>query len=61
MDKTLSENQQRLMRRYFVWCYKTTKEELDKIDRYFTQNTVDDYILARLLESEEFPFIDGAS
>src|SRR5882672_8783010 len=30
-----------LIRRYLVWCYKTTKEELDRVDRKFTQLLVD--------------------
>jgi len=33
-----------LVRRYLVWCYKTTKEELDRIDRYFTQLKADRYM-----------------
>ena len=31
-----------------MWCYKSTKEELDRIDRKFTQLAVDDFILGRL-------------
>lgn len=44
----LSSNERRLVRRYLVWCYKTTKEELDRVDRYFTQSLVDDYLIERL-------------
>lgn len=29
-----------------MWCYKTTKEDLDRIDRYFTQLMVDRKLLA---------------
>ena len=44
----LTQKEKDLMRRYLVWCYKTTKEELDKIDRYFTQLIADDFILKQL-------------
>ena len=37
-----------LIRRYLIWCYKTTKESLDRIDRYFTQLHVDRFVLAEL-------------
>ena len=41
-------NEKNLMRRYLVWCYKTTKEDLDRIDRKFTQLKVDEKILREL-------------
>lgn len=44
----LTQKEQDLTRRYLFWCYKTTKEELDKIDRYFTQAVVDDYLVGQL-------------
>lgn len=44
-----------LIRRYLIWCYKTTKEELDKIDRYFTQAVVDDFLISRLTHLKECP------
>lgn len=44
----LTQKEQDLVRRYLVWCYKTSKEELDKTDRYFTQAVVDDYLIDRL-------------
>ena len=50
----LTKNQRHLTRRYFIWCHKTTKEELDKVDRYFTQLVVDDYLLTQLRGSGEF-------
>ena len=31
-----------------MWCYKTTKESLDRVDRKFTQLTVDRYMLGQL-------------
>ncbi len=31
-----------------MWCYKSTKDELDRIDRKFTQLKVDDFILGKL-------------
>lgn len=43
-----TQKEQDLIRRYLVWCYKTSKEELDKTDRYFTQAVVDDYLIERL-------------
>ena len=43
-------NQTRLIRRYLLWCYKTTKEDLDLIDRKFTQLKVDYYILNQLFK-----------
>ncbi len=50
----LTQKEQDLIRRYLVWCYKTTKEELDKIDRYFTQAVVDDHLIERLKTSPEY-------
>lgn len=44
----LNPNQLRLIRRYLIWCYKTTKEDLDRIDRYFTQEYVDQFLLDHL-------------
>ena len=46
--KPLTLNEKLLTRRYLVWCYKTTKESLDRIDRYYTQLTVDDFVLKEL-------------
>ncbi len=43
-----SLNERRLLRRYLVWCYKTTKEELDRLDRYETQLRVDRFVRGRL-------------
>ncbi len=51
---SLTQKEQDLIRRYLLWCYKTTKEELDKIDRYFTQAVVDDYLIERLQSSPEY-------
>ncbi len=39
-----------LIRRYLLWCYKMTKEELDHIDRKFTQLKVDYEILNTLTQ-----------
>ena len=36
-----------------MWCYKTTKEQVDRIDRKFTQLLVDEHILKKL-EHQEF-------
>lgn len=35
----------RLIERYLLWCFKTTQEDLDRIDRKFTQLTVDTFVL----------------
>ncbi len=43
-----------LVKRYLIWCYKTTKEDLDRIDRYFTQLQVDSYILEKLTKSKDY-------
>jgi len=43
-----------LLRRYLIWCYKTTKEELDKVDRYFTQDVADAYILKCLRSGKDY-------
>ena len=51
---SLTQKEQDLIRRYLVWCYKTTKEDLDKIDRYFTQAVVDDYLIERLKNLSEY-------
>lgn len=47
----LTLEEKKLIRRYLIWCYKTTKEDLDRIDRYFTQLQVDAHVLKQLLKS----------
>ena len=37
----LKEDKRSLHKRYLFWLYKTTKDELDKIDRKFTQLDID--------------------
>lgn len=51
--KKLTVNEKNLVRRYLIWCYKTTKESLDRIDRYFTQLKVDHFVLDQLSRSPE--------
>ncbi len=34
--------------RYLLWLYKTTKEELERIDRKFTQLEIDEFMLRKL-------------
>ena len=46
--------QKDLIRRYLTWCYKTTKEDFDRIDRYFTQLDVDSYVLKQLRLSKDY-------
>ncbi|MBI5150887.1 MAG: hypothetical protein HZA28_08995 [Candidatus Omnitrophica bacterium] len=50
----LTRREQDLIRRYLVWCYKTTKEDLDRVDRYFTQALADDFLAARLAGRPEY-------
>ena len=45
-------DERNLIRRYLIWCYKTTKEELDRIERKFTQLQVDEDILQYLRSSQ---------
>lgn len=52
--KHRSENENKLIRRYLIWCYKTTKEDLDRTDRYFTQFEADQYMLDQLTSDEYF-------
>lgn len=37
-----------LKKRYLIWIYKINKEELDKIERKFTQLEIDNFILKEL-------------
>lgn len=37
-----------LKKRYLLWLYKTTKDELDRIERKFTQAEIDKFILKEL-------------
>lgn len=48
MTIKLTTVEKSLIRRYLLWCYKTTKEELDRIDRKFTQVLVDRHLLKYL-------------
>src|SRR3989344_4712173 len=47
-DTKIPVDNKKLIRRYLIWCYKTTKEELERIDRKFTQLQVDEYLLKML-------------
>ena len=55
----LTKKEKDLIRRYLIWCYKTTKEELDKVDRYFTQLKADDFVLQSLRKTKEYRSSDG--
>ena len=44
----MNSEEKKLIRRYLIWCYKTTKEELDRIERKFTQLKADEFILKEL-------------
>ncbi len=37
-----------LKARYLIWLYKTAKEELDRVDRKFTQQEIDNFLLKEL-------------
>jgi len=50
----LTQNQRNLLRRYLTWCYKTTKEDLDRVERYYTQERVDHFLLNELTKTKEF-------
>ncbi|MBF0385083.1 MAG: hypothetical protein HQL27_04345 [Candidatus Omnitrophica bacterium] len=54
LKKTISSEEKGLIRRYLTWCYKTTKESLDRIDRYFTQHTVDNFMLSELNKGSDY-------
>lgn len=54
LKSKISGNERNLLRRYLIWCYKTTKENVDRIDRYYTQNLVDHFILDELTKTKEF-------
>jgi len=49
----LSQDEKNLMRRYLIWCYKTAKEALDRVDRYFTQLIVDEQVIGILLKTKD--------
>jgi len=48
VKKNKTAREKELIRRYLVWCYKTTKEDLDRIERYFTQYEADTFLLKTL-------------
>lgn len=50
----LNKNEKKLIRRYLIWCYKTVKEDLDRVDRYFTQLKADDFVLKHLKKGKEY-------
>jgi len=49
----MKAEEKNLIRRYLIWCYKTTKEELYRIDRKFTQLKVDYFMLDELKKMEK--------
>ncbi len=52
----ITADQKNLIQRYLLWCYKTTKEDLDRIDRKFTQLVADAHILNTLKKLKEKSF-----
>lgn len=51
--KKMTPEERNLYRRYLLWCYKTTKEDLERIDRKFTQLDVDDFLVKELKKAPE--------
>lgn len=47
----ITVDEKKLIRRYLIWCYKTTKEEFERIERKFTQLKVDTCVLNLLSRS----------
>ena len=56
---SFNENEQHLTYRYLLWCYKTTKESLERIDRKFTQLEVDYFIRKELKTGLKDPALKG--
>jgi len=50
----ISNIERRLIRRYLLWCYKTTREELERTDRKFTQLMVDYFIQDQLVRLKKY-------
>ena len=51
--KKITPEEKNLYRRYLIWCYKTTKEALERVDRKFTQLDVDFFLLKELGKAPE--------
>ena len=49
----MTSEEKKLTRRYLIWCYKTTKEASDRVDRKFTQLFVDKELLNQLQNSKD--------
>lgn len=47
-----------LKKRYLIWLYKTTKESLDKIERKFTQASIDKFLLKELKRQDKQKRLD---
>lgn len=52
-ENKLTNEEKKLIRRYLIWCYKTAKEDLDRVDRYFTQLQADAFVLDFLLKNQK--------
>jgi len=52
------EDIKNLKKRYLIWFYKTAKEELDKIERKFTQAQVDRFILKEMKKGNKNSNLD---
>ena len=51
--KVITGDERKLYRRYLLWCYKTTRESLERVDRKFTQLAVDYFLLKELGRAPE--------
>ncbi len=40
----MTRDEKNLYKRYLLWCYKTTRESLERIDRKFTQLDIDKFV-----------------
>lgn len=49
----INHDTKNLKKRYLIWLYKVNKEELDRIDRKFTQLDIDKLILKELIKSDK--------
>src|SRR3989338_509578 len=47
-NNKIPPEEKKLIRRYLIWCYKTTKETVDRVDRKITQLMIDQSLLKNL-------------
>jgi hypothetical protein len=59
VSKNITIPEKPLIRRYLIWCYKTTREELEKTERKFTQLKVDRFLLSSLPDPSSKKILEG--